>query len=281
VGELNGVSESFEKSPKLGRCTVSANNTSTGNEQPGELLKRDEFPLSSKYDPGWVLDNEMGPNALWLTEWLCKDLDLGPDMRVLDLGCGKGLSSVFLAKEYAAQVWATDLWISATDNSKRIQQAGVSDTVFPIHADARSLPYAEEFFDAIVCVDAYIYFGTDDLYLNYLHKFVSPGGQIGIVLPAFMQELDGPLPEHLIPFWAQECWTWHTVEWWERHWTRTGLVDVELVEAMPDGCDMWLQWDRARAAAGDERESLKADMQVLETDKGQYMGFIRMIARRQ
>jgi len=118
-------------------------------------------------------------------------------MRVLDLGCGKGLSSIFLAREYKVQVWATDLWISATDNSKRIEQAGLSDQVFPIHADARNLPYAEEFFDAIVCVDAYIYFGTDDLYLDYLHKFVKPGGQIGIVVPSFMQELDGSLPRAL------------------------------------------------------------------------------------
>jgi cyclopropane fatty-acyl-phospholipid synthase-like methyltransferase len=74
-------------------------------------------------------------------------------MHVLDLGCGKALSSVFLAKEYGVQVWATDLWISATENRERIEQAGLADRVFPIHADARALPYAELFFDALVCVD--------------------------------------------------------------------------------------------------------------------------------
>lgn len=245
-----------------------------------ELLTRDEFPLSTKYDPQWIIDNQMGPNALWLTEWLCRDMEFHSEMRILDLGCGRGLSSVFLAKEYGVQVWATDLWTTATDNFKRIQEAGVSDQVFPIHADARDLPYAEEFFDAIVCVDAYIYFGTDDLYLDYLHKFVKPGGQIGIVVPGFMQEPDGPLPEHLIPFWAQECWTWHTPKWWERHWDRTGLVLIELAEAMPNGYSVWLQWERARIAAGDDSESLKTDIKVLETDGGKFMGFTRIIARR-
>ena len=58
-------------------------------------------------------------------------------MRVLDLGCGKAVISVFLAREFAVQVWATDLWISASDNSKRIADHGMSDGVFPIHADAR------------------------------------------------------------------------------------------------------------------------------------------------
>jgi SAM-dependent methyltransferase len=222
----------------------------------------------------------MGPNALWLTEWLCKDMALHSGMRVLDLGCGKGLSSIFMAREYKVQVWATDLWISATDNSKRIEQAGLSDQVFPIHADARHLPYAEEFFDAIVCVDAYIYFGTDDLYLDCLHRFVKPGGQIGIVVPGFMQELDGPLPEHLVPFWAQQCWSWHTVEWWKRHWGRTGLVEIQLADTMPDGWNTWLRWYQACVAAGDDRESLKTDIGVLQADEGEFMGFIRMIAER-
>jgi cyclopropane fatty-acyl-phospholipid synthase-like methyltransferase len=56
-----------------------------------ELLMRDEFPLSTKYDPHWIIDNQMGPNALWLTEWLCRDMELHSDMRILDLGCGRGL----------------------------------------------------------------------------------------------------------------------------------------------------------------------------------------------
>ena len=27
-----------------------------------------EFPRSNAYDPDWVLENQMGPNALWLIE---------------------------------------------------------------------------------------------------------------------------------------------------------------------------------------------------------------------
>ena len=37
-----------------------------------ELVRNKTFPLSAKYDPQWVVDNQMGPNALWLTEWLCR-----------------------------------------------------------------------------------------------------------------------------------------------------------------------------------------------------------------
>lgn len=39
------------------------------------LLMKPEFPRSAKYDPDWMMDNQMGPNALWLMEWLCEALD--------------------------------------------------------------------------------------------------------------------------------------------------------------------------------------------------------------
>ena len=37
-------------------------------------------------------------------------------MRVLDLGCGLAMSSIFLRREFDVQVWATDLWFNASEN---------------------------------------------------------------------------------------------------------------------------------------------------------------------
>lgn len=250
------------------------------NKKLDKFVTRSEFPRASQYDAQWVIENQMGLNPLWLTEWLCEEMHLVSGTRVLDLGCGKGLSSIFLAKEYGVQVWAADLWIKPTENHIRFQQAGVQENVFPIHADARNLPFADEYFDAVLCTDAYIYFGTDDLYLDYLCKFIKPGGWIGITVPGFMRELEGGLPEHILPFWAQECWSWHTAAWWRWHWGRTGLVGDISVDSLPEGWKLWLQWKKARAMVEGENPSLASDIQVLEADQGQYMGFIRMIASR-
>ena len=71
----------------------------------------------------------MGFNPLWLTEWLCKEMHLVSGTQVLDLGCGKGLSSIFLAQEFKVQVWAADLWIKPTENYIRFHQAGVQESV--------------------------------------------------------------------------------------------------------------------------------------------------------
>src|SRR5919197_204857 len=144
-------------------------------------LFAERFTRSSKYHPEWMIAGcSSGANALWLTEWLTEALDLRPGMRVLDLGCGRAMSSIFLHREFGVQVWAVDLWFSASENVRRIRDAGVGDAVFPLHADARSLPFAPDFFDAILCIDAFPYFGTDDAYLNYLARFVKADGPIGI-----------------------------------------------------------------------------------------------------
>jgi len=62
------------------------------NQLQPELLLLNRFPRSAKYEPEWVIENAMGPNPLWLTEFLCEEMELRPGMRVLDLGCGKALS---------------------------------------------------------------------------------------------------------------------------------------------------------------------------------------------
>ena len=72
---------------------------------PDERLVDERFPQSSAYHPDWVLSAVSGgANSLWLTEWLTEAMDLRPGMRVLDLGCGRGASSIFLHRELGVQV---------------------------------------------------------------------------------------------------------------------------------------------------------------------------------
>src|SRR6266705_2947007 len=189
---------------------------------PEKQLFSKRFPRSSRYHPEWVMANVSGgANSLWLTEWLASALNLRPGMRVLNLGCGRASSSIFLRREYGVLVWATDLWFSASENIQRVRDAGVEDGVFPIHADARSLPFAAEFFDAIVSIDSFIYYGTDDLYLNYIARFVKPGGLLGIAGAGLVREMDDPMPAHLREWWtADQAWCLHSASWWRRHWGR-------------------------------------------------------------
>lgn len=232
------------------------------------------FPKSNTYHPDWVHAVSMGSHCLCLVEWLTGSMELKPGTRVLDLGCGRAATSIFLAREFGVTVWATDLWINATENLQRIRDAQVEDAVYPLHCDARSLPYPAEFFDAIIAIDCFSYFGTDDLYLSYLAQFVKAGGQIGIAGAGLTQEIPDEFPEHLKQHWTQDYWCLHSAAWWRRHWQRTGIVDIEVSENMPDGWEVWLRWQQ------EAHPDNVAEIAQIAADRGEYLGYIRQIARR-
>lgn len=202
-------------------------------------LKRCEYYYQN-YGDFFEKNTMAGPNALWLIEILCEKLDLKPGMKVLDMGCGKGLTSIFLAKEYGVTVFANDLWINPTENYKRFEEIGVSDKVFPIRAEAHSLPYANEFFDVALSIDAYHYFGTDETYFPSVYsKLVKKGGQFGMISPGLTREFQNGLPTSMEAHWEPEMYTFHSAKWWEDLWQKTGYVDVTLAENIPDGKELW------------------------------------------
>jgi cyclopropane fatty-acyl-phospholipid synthase-like methyltransferase len=242
-----------------------------------QLLTNDRYPRSAGYSARWMVDASMGPNPLWQAEALIERMPLQPGQRVLDLGCGKALSSIFLAKEYGVEVWATDLWIQPDENLRRITEAGVDDQVHPIHAEAHAFPYAENFFDAVVSIGAYHYFGTDDLYLGYLTRFLKPGGRLGIALPGSGSEPETLPPTHLTAYWKWDFCAWHSPGWWRRHWEKTGLVTVELADQLPHGWHDWLQWNEACDLDGGQPGREEARM--LHADGGRTLGLTRVIAR--
>jgi hypothetical protein len=137
-----------------------------------------------------------------------------------------------------------------------------------------------------VSLDSYHYYGTDDLYLKQFLRFLRPGGQLGIVVPGLMRDFEGAVPDHLTRptpsdarFWDPgECFSFHTAAWWRRHWEQTGLVDIEVADTLPEGWRDWLQFERVKAAAGTSRHD--DEIPALEADRGRYLGFVRLVARR-
>ena len=239
---------------------------------------RPNYPRASTYDPEWLLSLDMGPNPLWLLEDLLGDLEIAPGARVLDLGSGLGATSVFIARELGAEVWATDLWVSEADAAKVMADAGVEDRVHVVNADVRALPYDTDQFDAIVSVDAWEYFGTDDRTLPMLLPVLKSGGVIGIATPSLRDEFAtyADCPAHVRALAGWEAAAWHSPAWWRTQWERTGLVDVSACRAQETGWADWLAWTRAL----DERDpgSQREILDMLEADRGEHLSFAMVTA---
>lgn len=80
--------------------------------------------------------------------------------KVLDLGCGTGKHSIFLAKE-GFSVYATDISQTGIDIAKqKTKSIGLNNIHFKTH-DMREIPYSANLFDAVLCIWT-IYHGTLD-----------------------------------------------------------------------------------------------------------------------
>jgi cyclopropane fatty-acyl-phospholipid synthase-like methyltransferase len=199
------------------------------------LPEQSLFPRSACYNREWVVSNSIGENVLYNLESLTQVLRIEPGMRVLDLACGRAVSSIFMAREFDVQVWAIDSAVPATDNYRRICENGCENKVFPLQADARRLPFPKGFFDLVVVIDSYTYFGTDDKYLPYLCKFLKPEGQIGLVDVCFRREIETfeQVPAFLRPDYQSYWYFVHAIDWWKKLWEKTGLVRVTVAEELP------------------------------------------------
>ena len=236
------------------------------------------FPRTAKYDERWIRENAFGQNALCQAESLARHLPFSSGMRVLDLGCGNATSSIFLAREFGVQVWATDSGTSATEN---FQRAGVLETetrVFPMQLDAHSLPFAKNFFDAVVAIDSYLYFGTDERYLTYIVQFIKPGGFIGVVDIGFRQEIRSieEAPEYLRPQFEKFWSSIHTIEWWKQHWEKTGLVDVQHAKFLPQS-DSLLRNYWVERLPDQHKDSI---MRAVQNDEKGLIGLFCLVARK-
>jgi len=66
----------------------------------------------------------------------------------------------------------------------------------------------------------------------------------------------------------------HSAAWWRRHWERTGILDIEVADSLPEGWRLWREW--ITVVAPDN----VVEIQALEADRGSCLGYVRVVGRR-
>ena len=235
------------------------------------------YEKSKKYDKNLVENKIMGPNPLKLVEELLLDHNISDSATVMDLGSGNGLTSVFLVKEYGFKVFPTDLWSDPTENKKFFDEMGLSgDEIIPIKADANDLPFAHEFFNAIICADSYNYFGRDINYLDdKLLPFVKKNGYIYIAIPGMKKDIHNNISEELKLSWNSEQLDYiHDIDYWKKIISKSKNSEIVAIYEMESNEECWNDWINC------DNEYARNDKMAIEAGACKYLNFIAIILRK-
>lgn len=238
---------------------------------------RMEYPRSQKYSGKKFMSMIMGPNPVKLTEELMTGHLIEPGARVCDLGSGNGLTSLFLAKEFGFQVYATDLWSDPKENNEFFCSQGLEpEQIQAVKADALALPFRENFFDAVVSVDSYNYFGREKNYLDEkLLPFVKQGGYIYIAVPGMVEDCHDRLPRELLLSWNPDQLEYmHDIRYWRNIISASKNIDLLCIQQMESNEEVWRDWlEQDNPYAIGDRKSMEAGA-------GKYLNFIKIVLRK-
>ncbi len=236
------------------------------------------FPKSGTFPLDVVQSKIMGPNPLKLCEELLRGHEIPQGAVVLDLGSGTGITSCLLAREYGFATYAVDLWSDPGENMRFFEEMGLSNRqICPVKADAaQGLPFATEFFDAVVSIDAYNYFGRDRAYLGEkLLPHVKRGGLLYFAIPGMVRDCHDDLPPELLLSWTPEQLEYmHDINWWRTVIEPTRGVRIERMAPLSCHDEAWADWLAC------DNEYAAGDRASMEAGAGRLLNSIGIVLRR-
>jgi SAM-dependent methyltransferase len=220
-----------------------------------------------------------GPNAIRQAEELASHFTITKNMRILVLGCGKGLSPLYLVQEFGAEVFATDLFADPTENYNLFQSLGIADKVVPMVLDAtQPLPFAKHYFDVIFSVGAYNMFGDNEEVLPMLATYVKKGGYIVASFPGLKYDFGDNVPPEMQPFWSipEVARYVRGIEWWKDLWSKA--KGIEIMNISEQVCHD-IAWQEYLASRNPNVEDEKWDLDMMAAEDKKYFNTIQLIAK--
>ena len=115
------------------------------------------------------------------TDELAEHCHITSESYVLDVGCGAGVTAVYLAKQYGCRVMGVDILPRMVARSReRAAKAGLTGQVMFRTADAQSLPFEDDLFDAVLTESVTVFPEDKQLAAQEYARVTKPGGFVGL-----------------------------------------------------------------------------------------------------
>jgi ubiquinone/menaquinone biosynthesis C-methylase UbiE len=128
---------------------------------------------------------EMENHHISITQQTLAVMKLKPGERVLDLGCGAGWASRLLAQavgggDRPGQVVGLDVSDEMIRRARATSQQ--YDNILFVVGSAQQIPWQEGFFDKVLSVESFYYYGDQGGALDEVRRVMAPGGELNILI---------------------------------------------------------------------------------------------------
>lgn len=194
------------------------------NEKACSIEKCDIFDFMANYAGLSVLH----PGGFKATKTLAEACQINKDTHVLDVACGKGTSSIYLAQEYGCRVTGIDLSEDLIDYANRLARGKrLQDRVSFRTADALVLPFSNDEFDVSISQAMLVLLDDKKKSIQESIRVTKPDGYMGWVELSWREE---PPPEFMDDVSNVICaycmLNVHTFQDWEKLFKDAGVKEL-------------------------------------------------------
>ncbi len=126
--------------------------------------------------------------SLKATEKLVTLTGIGADTRVLDAGCGVGLTPCYLARTYGCRVVGIDITPGMIDLARReASRRGLDDRLRFAIGDVRALPFGEAEFDVVLVESVNTFLNDRAVAFREYVRVALPGGRVGVTESTWLE----------------------------------------------------------------------------------------------
>lgn len=162
------------------------------------------------------------------TQTLIDLCGIDQNSRVLEVGCGVGATTCYLAKTYGCRVIGIDLREAMVELAQeRAQKEGVAERVQFRIASATKLPFDDGSFDVVFCESVLSFVDDKGRAIAEFARVAAPGGRVGLNEEIWLK----PPPEDLAGragfIWDADLEAF-AAEQWQAWMTSAGLRDLTI-----------------------------------------------------
>jgi ubiquinone/menaquinone biosynthesis C-methylase UbiE len=149
------------------------------------IEKCDIFDFMAKYVGMSVLH----PGGFVSTNRLLSSLNLSKDKRILDIACGKGTTSILIAKKIGCKITGIDISPALIEDAKKLARKNRVDNLIDFQvADATKIPFNNNEFDASIAQAMLVLIDDKVSVIREALRVVRPSGVAGWIELTWQEE---------------------------------------------------------------------------------------------